>query len=656
MKSSHSVLAALAIAAALIADCRAATLTSELQRKVEAATFEVVRRKPPKDNVTYEKPPPMELLPYTERTDAYWSLGTAFVIAPNTFVTAAHVLLATVSGQFDPPAVRAPDGKVYPIDRVLKFALREDFAVFTVSGAPAATPFETNGSPTVDEPIFAVGNALGEGIVIRDGLLTSRTPEPQDGKWKWLRFSAAASPGNSGGPLLDAQGRVLGVVIAKSPNENLNYASPIELVLNGSDKSAILETRESFGLPPILQGTTVGEFKDSFPLPASFEKFSQQYRAALLKYYQTNKAKLLAAQADEIFPRGASTKLLATLYSSTEPTFVAQDEDRTWDVHSCSNPTETPLTGDGRVWWCPTGLFRLQYPAGAVDAHHYVDSREFMDLLLKGIKVPRMFGTQAVRVTSLGPAQEESELRDHFGRVWQRRTWSLGFADVYVQTLALPTPDGYVGLLGISIGVLHDLVAEGSTFAADYLYVSYTGSLAQWRAFLDRRALRPAVFDRIKLEYEQGKGLRFDSPRLQLDSTGVLTVGPQSTLEMRMTYILDRGVLTWDVGGVVVNEDRDGNTYLAAYRQPKPGQDAGHEVSERWAHMSRRDAEYSGTPGHDDQYKTFWIRTVASGAPGTGDPAVRPLYEIVYNTNSQVLPRQMEDIRAKLTKSLRVTE
>jgi hypothetical protein len=68
------------------------------------------------------------------------------------------------------------------------------------------------------------GNALGEGIIIRDGLYTSDTPEEREGRWKWIRFSAAASPGNSGGPLVDRKGRVIGVVLRKSPSENLNVA------------------------------------------------------------------------------------------------------------------------------------------------------------------------------------------------------------------------------------------------------------------------------------------------------------------------------------------------------------------------------------------------------------------------------------------------
>ncbi len=337
-----TLLAAFALAATATPTARAAALTAELQKQVRAATFEVVIRKPTKDLVTYEKPLPLELIPFTERNDAYWPVGTAFAIGPNTFVTAAHVLVAGVGSQFGVPGIRDPDGKVYTVDRVQKFALHEDFVVFTVSGTPTVTPFAVSTAVAIDDAVFAVGNALGEGVVIRDGLLTSLTPEAQDGKWKWLRFSAAASPGNSGGPLLDAQGRVVGVVTAKSPNENLNYALPIEQVMKGSDTAAVFDKRESFGIGKILQGTVVGEFQDSFPLPLPYADFARDFRAALLKYMRSAQAKLVAAEADNLFPHSAA-KLLATVYESPEPTLVTQDEDRSWDAHSCTNGSSTPL-------------------------------------------------------------------------------------------------------------------------------------------------------------------------------------------------------------------------------------------------------------------------------------------------------------------------
>jgi serine protease Do len=660
--------AALALVAVLILTATpvragAAALTPELQKQVRGATFEVVIRKPATDTVTYEKPLPLELIPFTERNDAYWPIGTAFAIAPDTFVTAAHVFGAGVGSQFGVPGIRDGQGKVYPIDRVIKYSMHEDFVVFTVSGGAAVTPFVTSTTLAVDDPIFAVGNALGEGVVIRDGLLTSQTPEPQDGKWKYLRFSAAASPGNSGGPLLDAQGRAVGVVIAKSPNENLNYALPIERVLNGSDRLAIFDVRESFGVPNLLQGTVVGAFKDSFALPLPFAEFSREFRAARLKYVRDTLVKLVQSEAADLFPKGTSGKLLATVYESYDPTLVAQDDDRSWDAHSCTSESEIPLPGDGRVWTCQDAaaaqLFRVQYPGTAPDEHRDHDSKQFMDLVLKAVKIPRMVGTQAVRITSLGSAQQETVLRDHFGRAWQLRLFSLGYADAYVVVLALPTPDGYVGLLSISPSPFLDIATEKIKFLADYLYVTYTGSLPQWRAFLDRHDARPAVFDRIRLQYDTGKGVQFDSPRLHLNSAGLVTVGAQTALDLQMAYMLDAGKAVWDVGAVVVRQERDKKTFLGAYRQPKPADDAGKERRERWEHMTRREGEFTGTPGHDDQYKSYWVRSVVAGpsSPGANiDAVTRPLYEVVYSTDASVLPRQMADVQVKLPAALRVTE
>ena len=135
---------------------------------------------------------------------------------------------------------------------------------------------------------------------------------------------------------------------------------------------------------------------------------------------------------------------------------------------------------------------------------------------------------------------------------------------------------------------LAEVQTEALKLLADYVYVSYTGSLPQWQAFLQRRDLRPAVFDHIKLQYEFGKDLRFDSPRLQFDSAGIVPIGPQSSLDLRMTYMMDRGKITWDVGGLELKPDRDKKTFIAAFRQPKPGEEAGKQLRDRWDHMPKQ--------------------------------------------------------------------
>jgi serine protease Do len=255
-----------AILALSSASAALAGVSSELQQSIRANTFEVVMKKPDKDTATYEKPLPLDLEPFHERNDAYRSIGTAFSLGHNTYVTAGHVLETGIDSQFGVPALRGSDGTVYAIDRIQRFSMREDYVVFSLVRDPAPAGFQLNREPKLDDPVLAVGNALGEGIVIRDGLYTSATEEAQDGQWKWIRFSAAASPGNSGGPLLDADGRVIGIVIGKSPNENLNYSFPIGRALDGEEHLAKFEQRILTSVP-FMHGTISYSVKDTFKLP-----------------------------------------------------------------------------------------------------------------------------------------------------------------------------------------------------------------------------------------------------------------------------------------------------------------------------------------------------------------------------------------------------
>ena len=256
-----------------VAPAGGAELSNSAQQNIRAATFEVVQLKPPEGEVTYDRPPPMDLIPYQQRTDKYRSIGTAFAIGTNRYVTAAHVINLGVLSQFGPPALRDAAGKVYEIDQVFKFSDARDFVVFSLREPPKGAKFLTPGSkPALNMPVYAVGNALGEGVIIRDGVYTSDTPEELDGRWQWLRFSAAASPGNSGGPLVDEHGKVIGVVLRKSPSENLNTALPIAELVNAKDDEGTIGGRMPIRLPIIDQSETI-TLAERFDLPKPLAQF-----------------------------------------------------------------------------------------------------------------------------------------------------------------------------------------------------------------------------------------------------------------------------------------------------------------------------------------------------------------------------------------------
>lgn len=144
---ANALLAALfALGGALPA---AAGVTPDLQQQIRASTFEVVLKKPGEGSVVYEKPLPLELLPYVERTDPYRSIGTAFALGNNSYVTAAHVLIAAVGSQYGAPALRGSDGAVHPLATIQKFSAFEDFVVFSIADDGDPKPLPLNLTPHV---------------------------------------------------------------------------------------------------------------------------------------------------------------------------------------------------------------------------------------------------------------------------------------------------------------------------------------------------------------------------------------------------------------------------------------------------------------------------------------------------------------------------
>jgi TonB family protein len=585
----------LALAAAVPA---IAGVTPELQRQIRATTFEIVMKKPSGDPVSYEKPLPLELLPYIERTDPYRSIGTAFALGPNTYVTAAHVLIVAIDSQYGAPAVRASDGSVHPIATVQKFSASEDFVVFSLADNLNAAPLSINRAPHVDDPVLAVGNALGEGIVIRDGLLTSETPEEQDGRWKWLRFSAAASPGNSGGPLLDSAGNIIGIVIAKSPNENLNYALPIANVLDAPRANARFDQRLLTKLT-FAQGSQTYMLKDEFDLPLSWEKFAASYQALLERHSNKSREALLTAFASSMFPKGNGTD--AILYgpdpSGREPELVIQQSDDNWVIQA-PDFQFTDLPGDGKVGVASAaGAVLLAVHRGdeASDDAFYADSKPVMDIALKALNLRRVIGADQVKVVSLGAAVTDVAMTDSYGRKWQLRVWPVPFLDVYLVAQLLPTPDGYVGVIEYAPSVVLREVKAQLGLLANQVTLTYGGSFSQWQAFLRRRSLLPEALRDVTLA--PGSGWTLRTRRFEASiPPALMNMDSRSRLLMPMNYSFDGPRVVWDIGSAWWYRDAKETAYIGLWRKPRPPSTAKLEARTRFDDLQARRSPYDGTP------------------------------------------------------------
>ena len=90
--------------------------------------------------------------------------------------------------------------------------LTRDLAVLLASGSglPAATLADSS-KTRVGELVLAVGNPLGFVGALSTGIIHAAGSVRGLGMNSWLQADVQLAPGNSGGPLADAQGRVLGI-------------------------------------------------------------------------------------------------------------------------------------------------------------------------------------------------------------------------------------------------------------------------------------------------------------------------------------------------------------------------------------------------------------------------------------------------------------
>jgi tetratricopeptide (TPR) repeat protein len=164
--------------------------------------------------------------------------GSGVVIAPTRVVTNCHVVRDARTLQ-----VRRAD-KALPA-RWVSADLPRDLCLLEIPGLDAP-PVKQRASDllTTGERVFAVGNPLGFGLAVSEGLISTIAPTQGERR---IYISAALSPGSSGGGLFDSEGRLVGITTAvMSLGQNLNVAMPAEWIAEmagrGTTPPAIPET------------------------------------------------------------------------------------------------------------------------------------------------------------------------------------------------------------------------------------------------------------------------------------------------------------------------------------------------------------------------------------------------------------------------------
>ncbi|MCI5140975.1 MAG: serine protease [Candidatus Electrothrix sp. ATG1] len=240
-------------------------LDKEVIQELNHGIYEVVTPKLEDKKITYAKKLPFEKLDYVERNEKYHSIGTAFFINKKELMTAEHIFNFIHFSLHKIFFIRDINGEIYPLNKVYKCSNRRDMMVFDLKKYPKKiTPLTFNRKIEIGDTVFSAGNALGEGISYRAGQVASFTPERAYGEWENIRFSSPASPGNSGGPLLNTKGEVVGLIVRKTQSENYNIAVPINELEKLGDQAKF----HARNITVQINNTTASLIKDwSYQMP-----------------------------------------------------------------------------------------------------------------------------------------------------------------------------------------------------------------------------------------------------------------------------------------------------------------------------------------------------------------------------------------------------
>ncbi|ADE54598.1 Do family serine endopeptidase [Coraliomargarita akajimensis] len=170
-------------------------------------------------------------------------LGSGVIISTDGYIiTNNHVIRDQRGGAVDEIRVQLKDGKEY-IAEVVGTDAKTDVAVIKIDTSrdlPAATIADSEKLKTGDV-VFAIGSPLGQSQTVTQGIVSATKRRSLEilgpGSYEnFIQTDAAINVGNSGGALIDAWGRLIGIntaiVSGSGGNIGLGYSIPINMALS----------------------------------------------------------------------------------------------------------------------------------------------------------------------------------------------------------------------------------------------------------------------------------------------------------------------------------------------------------------------------------------------------------------------------------------
>ncbi|OFY93699.1 MAG: hypothetical protein A3K10_17155 [Bacteroidetes bacterium RIFCSPLOWO2_12_FULL_31_6] len=180
----------------------------------------------------YKKSLPAVVKISTQNFDGTATKGTGFFIDEKTIVTCYHI-----ADKVNTMQIESSNGQKFTVDSIIASNRKTDLIKFTVKEKNKTWFKLSDKLPKVGESVFIIGNPDDYDFSMSSGIVSSLR---RKNSVQVIQNTAPCSPGNSGSPVLNKKGKVIGVMsYVMFVGQNLNFAATSLNVINMQNDSSI---------------------------------------------------------------------------------------------------------------------------------------------------------------------------------------------------------------------------------------------------------------------------------------------------------------------------------------------------------------------------------------------------------------------------------
>jgi len=134
------------------------------------------------------------------------SMGSGFIVNTEGYVvTNYHVVQKEEEIKILTQDKRLIAAEIVGFDRL------RDLALLKIDGEYDSLEIARNENVQVGRKVIAIGNPLGLSFTVTEGIISAINREGPNGLEEYVQTDVSLNPGNSGGPLIDTEGKVVGM-------------------------------------------------------------------------------------------------------------------------------------------------------------------------------------------------------------------------------------------------------------------------------------------------------------------------------------------------------------------------------------------------------------------------------------------------------------